>query len=221
LPNTGSNWEYQLRGFEKNFNMPEKIAKIISTIFHPILLPTLGFVLLFTSGFYNSMLTTDAKRFILLVIFFSTATLPMLSVAILALNSKFDFLMPNSRDRIVPLLFTSVFYYIGFILLGRIHFLPVFKHFMIASVLLIVALLLISFKWNISIHMAAIGAVTATFFALSFRGGVNPIIAIFVLVLVSGLLGTVRLFLNKNNLLQVAAGYILGFIILYPVIYLI
>ena len=201
--------------------MPEKIAKIISTIFHPILLPTLGFVLLFTSGFYNSMLTTDAKRFILLVIFFSTATLPMLSVAILALNSKFDFLMPNSRDRIVPLLFTSVFYYIGFILLGRIHFLPVFKHFMIASVLLIVALLLISFKWNISIHMAAIGAVTATFFALSFRGGVNPIIAIFVLVLVSGLLGTVRLFLNKNNLLQVAAGYILGFIILYPVIYLI
>jgi membrane-associated phospholipid phosphatase len=199
--------------------MTEKLAKIVTTIFHPILIPTLGFILLFTSGFYNSMLTTDAIRFILLVIFFSTATLPMLSIAILALNAKFDFLMPNSRDRIVPLLFTSVFYYIGFILLERIHFLPVFKHFMMASVLLIVALLLISFKWNISIHMAAIGSVTATFFALSFRGGVNPVIAIVILVIVSGLLGTVRLALNKNSLLQVAAGYILGFIILYPVIY--
>jgi len=199
--------------------MPVKLAKFVSIIFHPVLVPALGFLLLFTSGFYDSMFTTDAKRFILLVIFFSTATLPMLAVAILALNSKFDILMPNNRDRIIPLLFTSVFYYIGFILLSKIHFIPMFKLYMIASVLLIVALLLISFKWNISIHMAAIGAVTATFFALSFRGGVNPVNAIVIVVIVSGLVGTARLVLNKNNLLQVAAGYILGFIILYPVIY--
>jgi membrane-associated phospholipid phosphatase len=199
--------------------MPEKLAKTISTIFHPILMPTLGFLLLFFSGFYNTMLTTEAKRFILLVIFFSTATLPMLAIAVLAFNPKFDFLMPKSSDSVIPLLFTSVFYYVGFILLGRIHFLPVFKLFMIASVLVIIVLLLVSFKWKISIHMAAIGAVTATFFALSFRAGVNPMSAIIVLVLASGLIGTARLVLNKNNLLQIAAGYILGFLILYPVIY--
>ena len=199
--------------------MSVKFAKFISTVFHPVLVPALGFLLLLTSGFYDSMLTTDAKRFILLVIFFSTATLPMLAVAILALNSKFDILMPNLRDRIIPLLFASVFYYIGFILLSKIHFIPMFKLYMIASVLLIVVLLLISLKWNISIHTAATGAVTATFFALSFRGGVNPVNAIVIVIIVSGLVGTARLVLNKNNLLQVAAGYILGFIILYSVIY--
>jgi membrane-associated phospholipid phosphatase len=43
--------------------------------------------------------------------------------------------------------------------------------------------------------------------------------ALLALVLVSGLVGTARLVLNKNSLLQVAAGYILGFIVLYPVIY--
>jgi membrane-associated phospholipid phosphatase len=199
--------------------MLEKTAKIVSIVFNPILLPTLGFILLFYSGFYNTMLTPDAKRFILLIIFFSTATLPMLTIAILALNSKFDFLMPNSRDRIVPLLFASVFYYIGFLLLGRIHFLPVFKLFMIGSVLLIIILLFISFKWKISIHMAGVGAITATFFALSFRGGVNPVTTILILVVVSGLIGTSRLALNKNSLLQVAAGYLLGFLALYPSIY--
>ena len=143
----------------------------------------------------------------------------MLTIAILAFNPKFDFSMPNSQDRIIPLLFTSVFYYVGFTLLGRIHFLPMFKLFMIASVLVIVALLLVSFKWKISIHMAAIGAVTATFFALSFRAGVNPMSPIIVLVLASGLIGTARLVLNKNNLPQLAAGYVLGFLVLYPVIY--
>ncbi len=199
--------------------MPEKLAKIISNIFHPILLPTFGFLLLFFSGFYNTMLTPEAKRYILLVIFFSTATLPMLSIAVLAFNPNFNFLMPNSNDRIVPLLFTSVFYYIGFVLLGQIHFLPVFKLFMIASVLLIIVLLLVSFKWKISIHMAAIGAVTATFFALSFRAGVNPTLAIIILVLTSGLIGTARLMLNKSNIMQLTAGYLLGFTVLYPVIY--
>jgi len=199
--------------------MTEKIAKIISALFHPVVLPTLGFLLMFTSGFYDSMLTREAKQFILLVVFFSTATLPMLAIAILALNSKFNFLMPDSRDRIIPLLFASVFYYIGFILLSRIHFIPMFKLFMIASVILIVALLLISFKWNISIHAAAAGAVTATLLALSFRTGMNPVIAIVTAVIVSGLVGSARLLLNKNNLLQVAAGYLLGLIILYPLIY--
>lgn len=96
---------------------------------------------------------------------------------------------------------------------------PVFKLFMIASVLVIITLLLVSFKWKISIHMAAIGAVTATFFALSFRWGVNPMSAIVVLVIAAGLVGTARLLLNKNSLLQLAAGYMLGFSILYPVIY--
>ncbi len=199
--------------------MSDKLAKVISIVFHPILVPTLAFLLLLFSGLYDMMLTSEAKRFIVLVIFFTTATLPMLSIAVMAFNPRFDFLMQNSSNRVIPLLFTSVFYYVGFVLLSRIHFLPVFKLFMIASVLLIVALLLISFKWNISIHMAAIGAVTATFFAVSFRTGVNPTAALIILVLVSGLLGTAQLVLNKNNLLQVAAGYILGFMVLYPVIY--
>ncbi len=199
--------------------MTEKVSKLISVIFHPLIVPTLGFSLFFASGFYSSVLTAGAIRFILLVIFFSTAIMPMLSIAILAFNPDFDFLMPNSINRVVPLLFTSVFYYIGFIFLGRIHFLPVFKLFMIASVLLIIALLLISFKWNISIHTAAVGAVTATFFAQSFRTGANPVFALVILVVVSGLTGNAQLILNKNNLAQLATGYILGFIVLYPVIY--
>lgn len=199
--------------------MSEKIAKIISNVFHPVILPFLGFLLLLGTGLYSSILTSDARNYILLVVFFSTATLPMLSVAMLALNPRFDVLMQNSRDRIIPLLFSSVFYYIGYVLLSRVHFLPVFKLFMIASVLVIVLLLLISFKWNISIHMATIGSISATFFALSFRAGANPVVAIIIVVLLSGLIGTSRLILNKNSLPQVAAGYILGFITLYPVIY--
>ena len=199
--------------------MPQKIARIISIIFHPVLIPTLGLFLLLQSGFYFSMLSWEAKRFILLVVFFTTGVLPMLSVAILALNPRFDISMNQTKDRIFPFLSASVFYYLGFLIMNKINAFPIFKIFMIASVLVIIVILLISFKWKISAHMAAIGSITGVFFALSFRSGVNPVWAILLALVVSGLIGTARLLLSKNSLAQVVAGYFTGFSIMYLVVY--
>ena len=129
--------------------------------------------------------------------------------------------MQNARDRIVPLLSAAVFYYIGFMLLNKARVFPVFKLFLIASVVVLVILLLITFKWKISTHMAAAGSLTATIFALSFRSGTNPVVAVVLAVFISGLVGTARLILQKNNLTQLAAGYFVGFSILYGVVYFI
>jgi len=199
--------------------MVKNIATLITVIFHPVLIPTFGFLLLFNSDFYFSMLTWEVQRYVLLIVLFSTGILPMLSVAILAINPKFNINMDKSRDRIMPLLFSSVFYYIGFILLGRMKAYPVFKLFLVASVLVIIVLLIISFRWKISNHMAAIGGLTGTIFALSFRSGVNPVYTILLVVLVSGIVGTARLILAKHNLGQLIAGYVIGFTILYLVIF--
>ena len=175
--------------------------------------------LLLNSGFYFSLLTWEAKRFVLMVVFFTTCILPLLSVAILALNPRFDVSMPKSRDRILPLASSSIFYYLGFLLLSKVRSVPDFKLFMLATVLVIIALLLISFKWKISTHMAAIGGLTGTLFALSFRSGVNPAYSILLAVLVSGLVGTARLIIDKHDIWQLLAGYGLGFLVLYGVIY--
>lgn len=201
--------------------MASKLSKIISIIFHPVLIPTLGFLLLFNSGFYFSMLTWEAKRYVLLVVLFSTGILPMLSVAILALNPKFNISMEKSQDRIIPLLSSTVFYYLGFMLLSKMKAFPVFKLFLIASILVIVVLLLISFKWKISNHMAAIGGMAGALLALSFKNGVNPLYAIIAIILISGAVGSARLILNKHNINQIISGYALGFSILYLVIYFI
>jgi membrane-associated phospholipid phosphatase len=201
--------------------MTEKAAKIISIVFHPFLIPILGFLVLFNTDFYFSVLSGDAKRFVLLVVFFTTAILPTLSVAVLALNPKFNISMENMRERVISLLMTGVYYYLGFQLLNRIRLFPVFKMFLIASVLVIVLLLMITLKWKISTHMASVGALAGTVFALSFRSGMNPLAIILGVVLISGLVGSARLFLNKHTLTQIAAGYGLGFLILYFVLYFI
>lgn len=199
--------------------MKEKTAKILSIIFHPVLVPTLGFILLLNSGFYFSYISWEAKRFILLVLVFTTGILPLLTVAILALNPKFDLSMESAKNRIVLLMFSSVFYYLGYMIMDKMKAFPEFKVFLIASIFVIVILLLISIKWNISSHMAALGSITGTLFALSFRAGINPAWAIILVVMISGAVGTARLILNKHTLRQVIAGYGLGFTVLYLVMY--
>ena len=199
--------------------MSEKIARIISIIFHPVLIPTIGMFLLMHSGFYFELLLWEAKRFVLLVVFFTTCILPLLSVAVLSLNPRFNINMPSNRDRLIPLLSASVFYYLGFILLRKVQAVPEFKLFMLASILVLVVLLIASLKWKISNHMAAIGGLSGTLFALAFRNGVNPVYSILIVVLLSGLIGTARLILGKHDLKQLVAGYGLGFIVLYLVLY--
>ena len=199
--------------------MLKKTAQIISVLFHPVLTPTLGFLLMFNSGFYFSFLSWEAKRYVLMVVLFSTGVLPLLSVALLALKPKFDLSMNKVSDRLMVLLFTAAFYYLGFVLLERIKAYPVFKLVMIASALVVIALLLISFKWKISSHMAAIGGITGAVLALAFRTGVNPVVSVLTLVLVAGLTGSSRLIVQKNSLPQVVAGYFLGFTIVYLIIY--
>jgi len=154
-----------------------------------------------------------------MVVLFTTGILPLLSVALLALKPKFDIALSKVNDRLMVLLFTSAFYYLGFVLLNRIKAYPVFKLIMIASVLVVIALLLVSFKWKISSHMAALGGITGALLALAFRAGINPVYSVLVLVLAAGLTGTSRLIVQKNSLPQVVAGYLLGLTIVYLVIY--
>ena len=105
-------------------------------------------------------------------------------VAIMALNPKFDLSMENSKDRIVLLLFTSVFYYLGYLIMNRMQAFPVFKVFLVASVLVIIILFIVSFKWKISNHMAALGGISGALFALSFRTGINPFWTIIIVIVV-------------------------------------
>jgi membrane-associated phospholipid phosphatase len=154
-------------------------------------------MLLFNSWFYFSLLTWEIKRFILVVVFFTTCILPILTMATMALNPKFNFRMDKPSDRVLPLLFTAVYYYIGYYLLNNLNIIPVAKMFLISSSLVIIALLLISFRWKISLHMAAIGGMASLILAGTF--------------IIAGIVGVIRIYFEKHTLAQVTAGFLVGF----------
>lgn len=190
------------------------LAKVISILFHPLLIPTLGFFLLFISGFYFSILPWNFKQYIMMVVFGSTCLLPAVSIWLLSFSQKFDIKMEKNTDRVMPLMITSVFYYSGYLILKKLPVFPIYNLFIIASILVQIALLLISLRWKISAHLAAIGGLLGGFMGLSFRLQENPVHILIFLILVTGALGTARLILGKHTRAQIYAGFMLGFLIM-------
>jgi membrane-associated phospholipid phosphatase len=199
-------------------NLLTPIARLTSIIFHPLLIPTLGFLLLFNSDFYFSILPWNVKRYMLLVVFMSTCVLPAISILILSLNPKFDRNMEKNTDRVLSLIITSVSYYLGYLLLKRLPVFPVYNVLLIGAVLVQIALLPISMRWKISIHSAAIGGLVGGILGLSFRLQENPAHLLSILILTAGLVGTSRLILQKHTESQIYAGFLTGFLILTLVI---
>ncbi len=189
-------------------------AKVTSIIFHPLLIPTLGIFLLFNSGFYFSLLPWNVMKFVLLIVFMSTGLLPALSIGILSLNPRFDRKMEKSTDRVLPILLTSVFYYMGYLILKKLPIFPIYNFLLVASILVQIALLIISMRWKISAHAAAIGGLVGGFFALSFRLQANPVWILSILILIAGMVGSARLILGKHSGSQVYAGFLLGLLIM-------
>jgi hypothetical protein len=200
----------------KNIQLP--IARVTSIIFHPLLIPTLGFLLLINSGFYFALLPWSVKKFMLLIVFLSTCVLPAISIGVLSLSPKFDMNMEKSTDRILPLLLSSIYYYLGYLILERLPIFPIYNLLLIASILVQIALIVVSLKWKISAHSAAIGGLIGGLIGLSFRLQENPVLVLSLLVLAAGLVGTSRMILLKHTNSQVYSGFLLGFLILNLII---
>lgn len=194
------------------------LAQALSYLFNPLLIPTFGFILLMNSGFYFSMLTFEAKKFLLLIIFMSTCLLPALSLGLLTFNPRFNAKMTAATDRVIPLLFSAVYYYLGYYYLGKLPVYPIYRIFLLSTILVITLLMLISMKWKISNHMAGIGGLIGAILALSLRLGLNTSLLLSGLIGIAGLLGASRLILDKHDPLQVYAGFLVGFAVNYLVI---
>jgi membrane-associated phospholipid phosphatase len=95
---------------------------------------------------------------------------------------------------------------------------PIYNLFLIASIIVQIALMVVSLKWKISAHSAAIGGLIGGVCALSFRLQENPALILSLLILIAGIVATSRLILMKHTNFQVYAGFTLGFLIISMIV---
>lgn len=199
--------------------MVKSLAKTFSILFHPLLLPSIGIIILFNSGSVLEYLPFQAKKIILLVVGVSTFILPLTFVPFFIFQKIIkNVQMENNRERLIPFFVTSVLYIFCYYLLVRLGAPQTILKFVLAASTTVVILFLFSFKWKISAHMMGIGGLTGALIAVSFRLNVNLEYFIIGTVFVSGLIGFSRLKLNTHTPCQIYTGWLVSVLVTFIVI---
>lgn len=196
-------------------------AMTASVVLHPFIVPVYA-ILIFIYG--NTMLafaSPKAKLFLLAVVILNALVIPMLSIALLrVLGMISDLSFKNRYDRMIPLAIAAICYLMCLSLISDLVFGFMIRKFFIAAFLCTVSALIITPFWRISLHMIAAGGVTAMFAIFTFLGMGSVFIPLMTGILLSGALGSARLYLGKHTPAQVAVGFFTGFAITAAVLFL-
>ncbi len=200
--------------------MIRKLAAVITWVFSPLLIPTYAAILLLYTNFQFSMFSWPAKRFLLLVIFVSTAVMPSMTLLISYLGKNLRISEHKVSDSRVPMIFVALYYYIGFYLLNKMPLYAIFKIFLLAGAILVIVLIMVSLYVKIDERMAALGGVFGMMAALALRIGYNPLILLSAIVLISGVAGTAIMIRHEQSLGSTLAGFPTGFAVFFLILYL-
>lgn len=195
--------------------MLKKIAQAFSLTFHPLLMPTLGIVLMMYTDSYLLYIPAQVKNTIILLIAIGTFVLPFVILPVFLMQGKINSILLDDRgERIYPLSLTSMFYLLTFILFKKIPILDFLHAYILGAFLSVFAGAIISLKWKISTHMIGLGGLTGLVIMASIHLNVNLYYSLIGVIIATGLTGSSRLYLNAHTPLQVYAGYMAGLVIM-------
>ncbi len=201
--------------------MQNNLAKVFSVIFHPLVMPSIGILLIFFSGIYSGFLTFEQKRAIFLIVFTGTLLLPVCLIPLYMLFKIIRNVEMNSlRERILPLFFTTAIYFFTFYLISGFSLPRVINLFLTGTIICVSAVFFISILWKISAHMVGVGGLAGMLLAVSFIHSLNLLGLIIPVIIVAGLLGFSRLELKAHTPAQVYAGFLKGAGIMLLVFYI-
>lgn len=193
------------------------LANIVSYVFHPAFLPAVMTVVLYKlapqsfAGF--NILDFSKYPFPLIApIVLSTVFFPLLSVVLMkALGFIESIKMENPKDRIIPLIATMTFYFWTYNVMSNTNAPFLLRVLLLASFWSVIAIFMINIFFKISMHTTAAGGAVAMIVALMLYSPVNMVLALFITIIIAGIIGTARLILSAHNQSQVWLGYIVGF----------
>ncbi len=195
--------------------MNRKLALLLSVIFQPLLVPTLVFAILFYMIPEATVVPKEIKFSMLLLVMVSTLLIPLLSVMGMRYMRTIPSLhMSTKRERFLPFSMVSIFYgVVTYYFYSRLHIDELVVLTLMTITAAIVLLTITTFFWKISAHITGLSGLIAITVVLSlkFPTGVllYPLIGI---ILICGLVGSSRLYLNAHRPAEILGGFCLGFI---------
>lgn len=178
-------------------------------------MPLFGMVwiLYFSQAADTELMHPLMKRYLLSITAVFSSLLPLFTLVLMkvfGLTEKLE--LPRRRDRLLPIAVSAVYAVFGFYFMTRIpNQNPLFYLLPLGSAVLLLTALAFTSRFQISIHMMAVGALTATFVLTPYFLPANSLYPVLASILVAGFTGFARIVLNAHKPYQVYTGYLVGF----------
>jgi hypothetical protein len=196
-------------------------AKVVSTVFNPLIVPTLGILLVMNYipavEFYSAKL----KFVLIAIVVCSSCLIPLLYLFLSNINQKLFNEKWLYNSKILYYMFSCLSVFLGAQLLGRLPVTGLFKLLLLGTCFVLIIDFIISFKWNISEHVSIIGGLWGTLIALNFRYGIDVVWVLMVISLLAGIIGAARIYLEHHTPAQVYAGFGLGAVCMFGFLFFI
>lgn len=194
------------------------IARLLSFVFHPLLFPTYGLLLLLATNPNRFGLFGDKLHVVWLIIIFAlTFLFPMVWMLMMKRLEMISSLkLDTTQERIVPFIATATFYlWTTWMFKSNVHLkIPTDKLIflmMLGSCFTIFLALVVNIGMRISLHAMGAGNLLGLMLPL-IRISTFDLRFMFIgLILLAGLIGAARLILNKHTPREVYVGYFVGF----------
>lgn len=199
--------------------MTERIAKVLSLIFHPLWMPLIIYLLVrWLDPYYIGQ--TQADNFVILLLLVNIVA-PALSILIMIKYGMLSSIeLRDRKERFGPYLLVIFYYILSYTMLkwqGPILPQEVFSFF-VSVILSLIVSLSINMIWKISVHLLAQGGVFGTLLALNSLHKSDINVFLMISALAAGLTAYSRLKLNAHTHGQVYAGFILGVVMNWVII---
>jgi len=192
--------------------MIQKLCKLISYIFHPALMPAVGYLLFF---FLLSSEPFGQRQILFLsLIFLGTFVIPAFFLLTLRYTGFISSLnMENRRERAIPFLFTTIFYtLLAYLMIQKVYY-EIQIVLLTGGVALSMCITtLVTLFHKTSVHTIGISGLLG--FLFSFQAAntslslLLPIVSLFFL---TGMVMSSRLYLKAHTPNEVWSGFLIGF----------
>jgi membrane-associated phospholipid phosphatase len=185
-------------------------------VFQPLLMPTLVFGLLLFAVPQATSIPDEFKNRVFFLIVLSTLLIPMVTIIGLRLSGTVKSLhMPEVKDRKLPFVITTLYFLLTtWFLYQKTDLDPVLWLGMMIICISVVLLTAVSFFWKISAHMIGLGGLLGVVLVLGKKFPtfevLYPLLGALVLC---GIVGSSRLFLQAHRPSEVYTGLAIGFVI--------
>ncbi|HMM17561.1 MAG TPA: hypothetical protein PKC47_08530 [Petrimonas sp.] len=191
-----------------------QFARIISSVFQPLLMPVYSILMLFVYTHFKLLFANQFWTIMAPVILFSFVVPGILIYAVYKLKLISDLSLKIRKERFIPYSIVLVSYLVMIFYYYRIGMPGWFLMLVASSIAVILIAIFITIWWKISAHMFGIGGLLGGVMSVSyFIEKSNPFYLFMALFAIAGLVGVSRLILRRHTFGQVVGGFFLGFII--------